>query len=87
MNLMLEDGIELPETTEIVFIGNLTSQQLKLIKNKIDYQISLNKENLSITREQFNVITLEQWKNITTPKQIIYLQNPNQDIYLKLMKF
>jgi hypothetical protein len=48
MNLMLEEEIELPETTEIAFIGNLTPQQWNKLLTNIQYKIDLNNEILPV---------------------------------------
>ena len=64
LNLMLEEDIELPETTEIAFIGNLPSSQWKKLFTFIQYRISIDNEYLPM-----NIELLPIYKHkITFPK-------------------
>jgi len=66
MNLILEEGIELPETTEIAFIGNLTSQQWEKLFNLVQYRIKLDIEYLPIYIEKIASCNIEDISNLST---------------------
>jgi hypothetical protein len=68
MNLMLEEEIELPETTEITFIDHLTAQQWESLRRRVDYYIPLAQENTLISKETLNILTLDNLQQIKTSK-------------------
>jgi hypothetical protein len=63
MNLILEEGIELPETTEIAFVGNLTSQQWEKLFNLVQYRIEIPSEVLPLNGEKLSSLNLEELVN------------------------
>ena len=63
MNLMLEEEIELPETTQIAFISNLTTEQEKYLAKQLNYQINLSSENKSSIKG-LNTCSLEEVKTL-----------------------
>ncbi|PHV62799.1 glycosyltransferase [Cyanobacterium aponinum] len=67
MNLILEEGIELPETTQIAFISNLTTEQEKYLAKQLNYKINLSSENKSLI-QGLNTCSLEEVKTLNLSK-------------------
>ena len=68
MNLALEEEIELPESTQISFIGNLTAQQWQTIFTKLQYRVALSSESLPTEVTNLPICEVGQLTELATNK-------------------